>query len=183
VKYRLALTGLIMLAVAGCGLVSKPVVGGQGGCPVPTADTQLLKNEEHRYCLLYPKGYTAEQPNSQEMVIGSGSLQDIGGPRATITVSDAAGRPASEIADAVAAQVEASLPGWGVRQSAIMIGGENAIVLDNLPGQDIGRQVVVVHNGQHYSFTFVPAGPVGADAVQQMEQLYKTVMGSFRFTP
>ena len=182
-KYRLALTGLIMLAVAGCGLISKPVVGGPGDCPVPAADTQLLKSEEHRYCLLYPAGYTTEQPNPQETIIGSGSLLDVQNPRAYIVVRDANGRAASEIAGGIVAEVEASLPNWGVKQSTTEIGGETAIVLDNLPGQDIGRQAIVVHNDQTYTLTFVPAAPTGADAVQQMEQLYKTVVDSFRFMP
>lgn len=136
-----------------------------------------------RYCLLYPRQYSTEQPNPQETILFSGSPLDVGSPRVTITVSDANERAASEIARAITAQVEASLPGWGVRQSAAKVGGETAIVLDNLPGQDIARQVVIAHNGQHYSLTFSPAGPAGTDAVQQMEQLYKTVVGSFLFTP
>jgi hypothetical protein len=56
-------------------------------------------------------------------------------------------------------------------------------VLDNLPGQEIGRQAIVVHNDQIYTFTFVPAGPAGSDPVRQTEQLYKTVVDSFRFIP
>jgi hypothetical protein len=183
VKYRLALTGLIMLAVAGCGLISRPVVGGPGDCPVPAADTQLLKSEEHRYCILHPREYTTEQPNPQEMIISSGSLLDVEHPRATISVRDANGRSAGEIAGGILAEVKASLPNWGVRQSTAQIGGETAIVLDNLPGQEIGRQVVLVHDNQVYTLTFVPAGPAGTDPVRQAEQLYKTVVESLRFIP
>jgi hypothetical protein len=183
VKYRLALTGLIMLAVAGCGLISRPVVSGPGDCPAPAADTQLLKSEEHRYCLLYPVGYATEQPNPQETIISSGSLLDVQNPRATIVVRDANGRAASEIAGGIVAEVNASLPSWSVKQSTTEIGGETAIVLDDLPGQDIGRQVVLVHNNQVYTLTFVPAGPVRTSPVQQMEQLYEAVVYSFRFIP
>jgi len=181
VKFRLGLTVVIMLAVAGCGLLSQPAGGEPGACPTPTADTQLLKNDEHRYCLLHPKAYTTEQPNPLETIISSGSSLDAENPRATIVVRDANGRAASEVAGGIVAEVKASLPNWSVRQSTVEIGGETAIVLDNLPGQDIGRQVIVVHNDEIYTLTFVPAGAAGTDAVQQMERLYKAVVGSFRF--
>ena len=182
-KLRLGLTGLIMLAVAGCGLISRPVGGGPGDCPSPAADTQLLKDEEHGYCLLYPKDYRTEQPNPLENVIFKGSLLDVENPRITIEVTDAGGRPATEIAGGIAAEVKASLPNWGVRQSATRIGGETAIVLDNVAGQGISRQVVAVHGGRLYLLTFAPAGPAQGDAYLAMDKLYKTALESFRFTP
>ena len=182
-KLRLGLTGLIMLAVAGCGLVSRPAGSGPGDCPSPAADTQPLKNEAHGYCLLYPAGYKAEQPNPQETVISAGSLLDVENPRITIEVTDAGGRAASEIAGGIVAEVKTSLPSWGVRQSATQVGGETAIVLDHLPGQDISRQVVAVHTGRLYLLTFVPADPAEADAYLAMDKLYKTALESFRFTP
>jgi hypothetical protein len=182
-KLRLGLTGLIMLAVAGCGLISRPAGSGPGDCPSPAADTQLLKDEEHGYCLLYPKDYRTEQPNPDETVLFTGSLQNVEAGRAYIQVSDAGGRAASEIAGGIVAEVKASLPDWGVRQSATKIGGETAIVLDNVPGQDISRQVVTVHNGRLYLLTFVPADPSQADAYQAMDKLYTTALESFRFTP
>jgi hypothetical protein len=172
-----------MLAVAGCGLISQPVASRPGDCPAPAADTQLLRSDEHGYCLLYPKEYSTEQPNPQETIISSGSLLDVAKPRVSIVVRDANGRAASEIAAGIVAEVRTSLPAWRVRQSAAQVGGETAIVLDNLPGQDIGRQAIVVHNDQTYTLTFVPAGAAGTDAVQQTDRLYKIVMDSFRFMP
>jgi hypothetical protein len=182
-KLRLGLTGLIMLVVAGCGLISRPAGSESGDCLVPTADTQAFKNEEHGYCLLYPKDYQAEQPNPDETVLFTGSLQNADSGRAYIRVSDAGGRSASEIAGAITAEVKASLPNWGVRPSATKIGSETAIALDNVPGQDIGRQVVAVHKGRLYLLTFVPADPAQGDAYLGMDKLYKTALESFRFTP
>jgi len=181
VKLRLALTVLLMLAVAGCGLISRPARGGPGDCPTPVAETQLLTSDEHGYCLLYPEGYTTENPNPQETIISSGSLLDVENPRADIVVRDANGRAASEIAGGIVAEVRSGLPAWRVRESTTEIDGETAIVLDNLPGQDIGRQAIVVHDDQIYTLTFVPAAPAGTEAVRQTEQLYKTVVDSFRF--
>jgi hypothetical protein len=182
-KLRLGLTALLMLAVAGCGLLSRPGRGTGADCPAATADTQLLKNEKSGYCLLYPAGYKAEQPNPDETVLFSGSLQNVEAGRATIEVSDAGGRPAPEIAGGIAREIAASLPGWGLKQNTLSLGGETAIMLDNVPGQDISRQVVLVHAGRLYRLTFVPADPAQAGPYQGMEKLYKTVVESFRFAP
>jgi hypothetical protein len=182
-KLRLGLTALLMLAVAGCGLISRPGATGESACRAATSDTHSLKNDTSGYCLLYPAGYRAEQPNPDETVLFTGSLQNLEAERAYIQVSNAGGRAASEIAGGIAAEVKASLPNWGVRQSATRIGGETAIVLDNVPGQDISRQVVAVHNGRLYLLTFVPVDPAQGDSYLAMDMLYNTTLESFRFTP
>jgi hypothetical protein len=169
-----------MLAVAGCGLGSQPVVGGPGACPSASGNTQLLRSDEHRYCLLHPKGYTTTEPNPQETVIANGTLPDAEHPRATISVHNANGSTASEIAAGIVADAEASLSDWSVRQSASIVGGETAIVLDNLPGQDISRQVIVVRDDQVYNLSFVPTG---TETSPEMDELYKSVVDSFRFIP
>lgn len=180
-KLRLGLTALIMLAVAGCGLISRPVATGESACPAATADTQTLKNEAHGYCLLYPAGYKAERPNPDETVFFSVSPQNVDAGRATIQVRDAGGQAAPEIAGGVVREIAASLPGWGVTQSTLRLGGETAIVLDNVPGQDISRQVVAVHGGRLYLLTFAPADPAESGATREMEKLYQTVVDSLRF--
>jgi len=181
VKFRLGLTVVIMLAVAGCGLIPRPVVGGPGDCPAPSADTQSLRSEEHGYCLLYPGGYTTEQPKPRETIISGGSPLDVENPRVYILVRDANGRAASEIAGGIVAETQTSLPNWRVRKSTTEVGGETAIVLDNLPGNDTGRQTIVVHDDRCYTITFVPSVPAQSGAYREMEQLYKTVVDSFTF--
>ncbi len=74
------------------------------------------------------------------------------------------------------------MPGYAVERTfGLSVGYEPAWVLENVPGQDIGRQVLVVHDGQLYTFTFVPADPSAGDVYAQMEMLYTTVVNSFRF--
>jgi hypothetical protein len=181
-KLRLGLTALLMLAVAGCGLLSRPGATGEGACPTATADTRLLKNERGGYCLLHPTDFRSEQPNPDETVLLTGSLQDVDAGRAYVQVGDAGGRAAPEVAGSTLKEIAASLPGWGVRQSTTLVGGEAAIVLDNVPGQEIGRQVIAVHDNRLYRLTFVPADPAQGAAYQEMEALYRTVIGSFRFS-
>jgi hypothetical protein len=182
-RLRLGLTALLMLAVAGCGLISRPANSRASMCLASTADTRPLKNEAHGYCLLHPAAFESQQPNPDETVLFTGSPQNVEGGRAYIEVSDAGGQPASEVAGGIVREVAANLPGWGVRRSMLELGGETAIVLDNMPGQDISRQVVAVHGGRLYRLTFVPADPAQATAYAEMEKLYKTVVDSFRFAP
>jgi hypothetical protein len=148
-------------------------------CPLATADAQLLTNVDHSYCLLYPTGYDLVQPNPNETVILVGSLLDVEHPKAFINVQDAAGRSAAQVAD----EVEAGMPGFAMQRSGVTIGGEEAVVLDNVPGQDLNRQLVVVHGGRLYKLTFVPADPSLGDLYARMEELYSTVVNSFQFTP
>jgi hypothetical protein len=149
------------------------------GCPVATAGTQLLVNEAHGYCLLYPTGYSAEWLNELEVVLVVGSLLNVEQPRAYIEVQEAAGRTAAQEADELVADVK----GFAIERFSVMVGGEEAVVLESMPGQDTNRQVVIVHNGRLYKLTFVPAGEDYGDVYRQMEDLYATVIPSWNFFP
>jgi hypothetical protein len=63
----------------------------------------------------------------------------------------------------------------------IDVGGELGVVVDNVPGQDVNRQLFVVHNGRLYTFLFAPADDERPEMLAQMEDLYETVVDSFTF--
>src|SRR3972149_3733171 len=84
------------LALGGCG--GQPQAGTAADCPAVTAGTQLLTNQEHGYCLLYPTGHEAQQPNENETVLYVGSLLNVEQPRAYIEVEPAARRAAAQVA-------------------------------------------------------------------------------------
>jgi len=146
-------------------------------CPTPTGDEQLLVNAEDGYCLLYPAGYVAEQtaPGATSIVLGS--LMNHTDPRVSIEVSDAAGRTLGEIGDQLVADYA---PGFDVVRTTATVGGAEALVLDNLPGQDLNRRAAVLHDGQLYSFFFTPLGETD-EARAALETFYQGVLGSFRF--
>jgi hypothetical protein len=154
--------------------------GGRTGCPATTEDTQLLTNEAHGYCLLYPAGYEVQYPNDDEAVILIGSLLNVDQPRASIKVEGAAGRTAAQVADELVA--EWSL-GFDIQWTEVRVDGEQVIVLDNVPGQDRSRQVIFVHDGLLYRLTFMPQGKEYGAISTRMEQLYAAVVSSFRFLP
>lgn len=148
-----------------------------GVCPQPTEDLQLFVDRSAGYCLLYPADYTVENTGDGAVNLVRGSLMNHIDPRVSIEVSDAAGRALAEIADALAAEYAA---GFDVQRAATTVDGEEALMLDNLPGQDFNRRVVVLHNGRLYSFFFTPLGETD-EARTAFESFYQSVIDSFRF--
>lgn len=147
-------------------------------CPVPSPSTQLFVNEAHGYCLLYPVDYTAVQTSPNEVNLVRGSVMNHVDPRVSITVGDASGRTLTQLADQL--EAEYALPGVSVERGTITVAGVEAVLLDNLPGQDLNRRVVLIHNGRLYIFFFTPLGEPGP-ARAQMESFYQQTLDSFRF--
>jgi hypothetical protein len=113
------------------------------------------------------------------MVLVVGSLLNVEQPRAYIEVQDAAGRSAEQVADELTTDFDPVL--FNIQRSSTTIGGEQAVVLDNMPGQDINRQVVFVHSGRVYKLTFAPASADYGEIYARMESLYTVVINSFKF--
>jgi hypothetical protein len=186
-RSKLFVLGLSVVAIAlaacslpGVGATDKP--GSQTGdtaaiCPEAASGTELLRVEEHGYCLLYPSGYSIERPNPEETALVVGSLLDVSNPRLYIKVTDAEGRTLEQAADAVVAD----FPGFEIARSSATIGGQDAIVLDGVPGQDISRQIVIVRDGRMYRLTFVPASEDAGEVYTRMEQFYQMVLDSLSF--
>jgi hypothetical protein len=160
---------------------SDKVVPGED-CLEAKTDTQPLTYDSHNFCMLYPTGYDVDERSENEIVLFMGSLLDVAHPKVFIEVQDAAGRTAEQIADELATEVQGSMPGYNVERSfGLSVGYEPAWVLENMPGQEISRQVIVVHDGQLYKLTFVPADEQTGELYTQLESLYTTVVNSFRF--
>jgi uncharacterized protein YraI len=147
-------------------------------CAAPSPSTRLFVDEVHGYCLLYPADYTVEQTSPNEVNIVLGSVMNHVDPRVSITAGDASGRTLAQLAD----QLEADYapPGMDVERGSITVAGVEAVLLDNLPGQDLNRRVILVHNGRFYSFFFTPLGDPGPARIQ-METFYQQILDSFRF--
>jgi len=184
-KLLIVMLIFVMLTLAACSLPgvaaltkSRPQKGATAaGCPEVTAGMELLRNEEHGYCLLYPSGYSVERPNPDETVLVVGSLLNVSEPRVYIKLSDAAGRTAVQAAD----ERVADFPGFEIKRSNATIAGQEAVVLDGVPGQDINRQIMIVRNGRLYQLMFVPASEDAGEVYARMEQLYQKVVDSLSF--
>ena len=149
-------------------------------CPTPGEGTLLFTIESQGYCLLYPSTHTPVENSASQTSFVVGDLMNHTDPRFSVTVTDAAGASTSEAAAAVLADY--GLPEMSTEES-VTLGGEEAIMLDNMPGQDINRRVIVVHNDRIYDLMFTPVGPDYGETGQQTEAVYQQVIDSFTFLP
>jgi len=155
-------------------------------CPEAAAGTILFTNAEDGFCLLLPDDYavddslTAEGGGAETAVYVDSPL-DVAHARLFITVQDAGGRTLDEISADKKAEIETALPGFEVMWSfGYMLDGVPANQFDQVPGQDLSRQVVLVHDGRVFTLTFIPDDP-SADAYAEMQTLYDLVLDSFSF--
>lgn len=148
------------------------------GCVAATADVKVWTDAAGGYCILYPAAYTVEQTSPAEVAVVLGSVMNHTDPRVSIGVEDAAGRGLQAAADALATNY--ALPGATVEPVALTIDGADALMFDNLPGQDFNRRLVFIHNGRLYSLFFTPLGDSEATRAK-LESFYQGIVDSFRF--
>ncbi len=86
-------------------------------------------------------------------------------------------------AETIAAQDMTLATGVDVGRSTIVVGGQPAVVLDGMPGQDLQRRVYVVRQPTLYVLAFMPTRSDDQAAREQMETLYAAVTGSWSWSP
>ena len=73
--------------------------------------------------------------------------------------------------------------GVDVGRWTVTLGGEQAVVLDGMPGQDLVRKVYIVRQQTLYILIFSPTRSQNAAASNQMEALYAAVTSSWAWFP
>jgi len=156
-------------------------------CPDAPTGTTLFTNAEDGFCLLLPDGYAVDdslttESGGGETAVYVNSPQDVTHARLFITVEDAGSLTLDEVTTAKRAELESAIPGFeAIWSFGYMMDGVPANQIDQVPGQDLSRQVVAVHNGILYTLTFVPDDPAEG-SYTDMQTLYDMVMDSFSFT-
>lgn len=156
-----------------------PTVPAASACPIPTAETQLMMNTEEGYCLLYPAEAVVNAPRFIIINPTNNPGDTLGDSWSDIRTEDAAGRTAAQAADAQIALIGS---GFNPILTELIIGGEQAVVVDGLPGQDPLRYVYIVHNNRLYILTFTP-WMSSVDGNTPLEHLYRTIIESLYFLP
>jgi hypothetical protein len=160
--------------------VDNTAVGDDSGeCAKADDGTVLHTEPEAGYCFLFPIAYDVEQPAEGVLSVLGPPLDDSIEPvRATLYVSvqDAQGRTVEDFVGENLATVQ----GLEISQSSITLGGEEAIVLDGMPGQATNRQIFIVHADKLYILVFSPfAKDYGEEAYAQVQELYNLVTSSW----
>jgi hypothetical protein len=151
------------------------------GCPAATAGRLLFEDEEAGFCLLYPEGYGVVIPFAGEVCLVPGEPPYLACHNAGlfVNIEQADRRTADQVADALIAGVSHT-----IQRSALTIAGEAAVMLEPFYDQATSRIVLVVHAGRLYTLKFIgPWGEDGNPELEQSEQLYAQITGSFGFLP
>jgi len=160
-------------------VVASLALAGCTSAQASEAAKRLLINTHSNYTVQYPEGYDVAIYSPDGVAILVGSLLNASDPRLDIQVSPAEGRTAEQEADRLASEMQS----FEIERSALTIDGEPAVVLDQVPGQEITRIVLVAHAGRLYTLRFIPADTNLGEVFEKMEQLYQTVTGSLDFDP
>ena len=156
--------------------------------PVQTSvnDTaELFSSDRLGLCFSYPQGY-AQIPNSDTVQIAA---PDLAGTDTKglfwLEISDSYNRTAEVIADQdmTYAVTQQGVPLENLGRWTVPLGGEPAVVLDGMPGQDLQRRVYVVHQQTLYVLAFMPTRSENKAASDQMEALYTAVTSSWAWSP
>lgn len=141
---------------------------------------QPYNNDALGFGLYLPKGYQISEPTANYVNITA--PQEYGGHPggAYLFVELAYGRTAEQIVEAVKAEQG---PGFNISVSTVLdIDGTQALVVIGIPGQDLNRQLFMVHNDLLYHIIFMPDDPRATNAYRQMQDIYTTLINTFRFT-
>ena len=150
--------------------------------PVQTsvnATAELFSSDRLGLCFSYPQGYT-QIPYNDAVEIAAPDLPgtDTKG-LFWLEISNSYNRTAEVIADQEMTYVAGLNPGrW-----TVTLGGEQALVLDGMPGQDLVRRVYIVRQQTLYILTFSPTRSENKAASDQMEALYAAVTSSWAWSP
>jgi hypothetical protein len=150
--------------------------------PVRTSvnDTaELFSSDQLDLCFSYPQGYT-QIPYNDAVEIAAPDIpgSDVKG-LFWLEISDSYDRTAEKIAD----QDMTYAAGLSVGRWTVPLGGEQAVVLDGMPGQELQRRVYVVHQKTLYVLAFWPTRSENKVAGNQMEALYASVTNSWAWSP
>lgn len=141
-------------------------------------ETELLVEATQKYSVRYPSNFDLEFYGTNGVAILRGTRADYKGARADINLLPS-GHTTTQQA---AAEYIADYPRVELGKSTILLGGEEAVVLDGIPGKVVNRIVLIVHNDILYKLNFVPGDPNDRD-YDEMEALYKVITESFVFDP
>ena len=140
---------------------------------------ELFSSDQLGLCFSYPQGYTHLPENdSVEIVAPDITGSDVKG-LFWLEISDSYNRTVEKIAD----QEMTYAAGLNVGRWTVMLDGEQAVVLDGMPGQDFQRRVYVVHQQTLYILAFMPTRSENKAAGDQMEALYTAITNSWSWSP
>jgi hypothetical protein len=146
-----------------------------------TGETLQLINMVAGYCLQYPAEFDVAFFKPNNIMFFKSLILNVSEPNLRIDVQPADRMTVDQAADKIVEDY--AVPGVEALRVELSLGGEKAIMLDGLSGQDPNRQVVVLHKDSLYILFFLQMDKDQPELVAQAEALYDTVVASFNFRP
>jgi hypothetical protein len=188
---------LFSIVLVACGPVSRPVVNRVD--PTPPVNLPLIiedtpatpetapaleeyTDQNFGFSLSVPEGFEVQYTHIHTLVFLAPHGTQGHRERGFLNVELAGDLTAEWLANQMRAE-NAYFVGFSITSTTTTIDGQAASILGHLPGQDLNRQVFVVHKGFLYRLTFMPDNPQEGESYQQMEALYSAVINSLRFLP
>ena len=167
-----------------------PIPDPASACPTPGEGNSLYISRENGFCFLYPVGFTLQpdwmRPDEALSLIGPtepGEAME----KITVTLSLAYNGPNDGLDSAAYANrwlainyPDGSAPGPG---DPATIGGQPAVLVNNLPGYGTQRGAFLVANGIKYSLILIPQPETVLSLTEPANLVWNTVTGSLAFFP
>lgn len=149
-----------------------------------TAGLQFYKNDDFGLSIFLPQDFLIEDISDQEISFFGPIVAGAGHPGlASISVESADGRTAEEAAQQAYAEGKAVMgEAAKLEITRIELGNDPAFVVSGLAGQDLNRQLFVVHADRLYRILFAPDEPEKQVSFAQMELLYALITNTIQFT-
>lgn len=158
-------------------------------CPQPGEGRTLYINTDNGFCFLYPADLKL-QPDPlrpAEAVQLLGPLADPGAMETValnVTVANNGPADGLDSTGYATAWLQRNAPGLAPAQAPATIGGQPAIVVDNLPGMMMGlRGAFVVSGGVKYQITMLPLPQDVPQLAAAATQAWDAITGSIAFFP
>ena len=151
---------------------------------ISASETEFFSSDQLGLCFSYPLGYTQISADAVEIVAPDLPGSDVKG-FFWFEISDSKNRTAEEIADEdmTYAVDQQGVPLENLGRWNLTIDGEQAVVLDGMPGQELQRRVYIVREQTLYMLGFSPVRSENKAANDQMEVLYEAVTRSWAWSP
>jgi hypothetical protein len=146
-------------------------------CVEAEPGTKQLIYAAQGVCFLYPDNYEVFQVDDGSLTLYVDSLLNTEAPLASIQFKPLEGRSIQEVIPDYPSDAESAAMSF----LTIDLGEEMATVLDNLPGQDINRRVIALHEGRIIDIMIARFGPEYGVVGKQAEALYTMITDSFQF--
>ncbi|HZW03616.1 MAG TPA: hypothetical protein VFF68_06805 [Anaerolineaceae bacterium] len=149
-------------------------------CSAAAPGAPVYTNEVNRYCFAYPEDFESLIPEGPVDVIVRGPQYGEGPqPLTAEVVIGVLGRTGQSLEEFVAGMTGEST-GVELERQDITLGGEPAVVIDNLPGAGPNRVVVSARGGTIFTLTFQPLeSPDRPEIAADIQRLYERVIATW----